>query len=183
MGSMSTANAQVLTRAYDSRGNLTDIYVPEIRTTITYGSAPGFGGTGPYPTQVVYAPGTAEARTWTYDWDYESGALNSKTDADNGVTASFTFDALGRPTVVNEGNIRKTVTMYDDDDLLVKTVSDLHGFRDGLLQSITRHDERGRPVRTRVSDGTPLGIGPTATDGINVRTRYRVVPGVGLFRG
>jgi len=81
---------------------------------------------------------------------------------------------------VNEGNLRKTVTTYSDDDLLVTTVSDLHTFDDGLLQTITRHDERGRPVRTRVSDGTPLGTAPTATDGINVTIRYTVVPGVGL---
>src|SRR5205823_3263825 len=62
-GSLSVSNSQVLNRAYDTAGNLTDIYAPEIRTKISYGSILGASGPGPYPTSVQYAYGTIYQRT------------------------------------------------------------------------------------------------------------------------
>ncbi len=89
LGTLSAANAQVLTRGYDSVGNLNEIYAPEIRTTVTYDSLPGVSGPGPYPTRVVYAAGTTLARTWSYDWDDASGWLNSSTDVDNNIETEY----------------------------------------------------------------------------------------------
>ena len=169
---LSAANAQVLTRAHDSRGNLTEIYAPDVHTRITYGSAPNVTGPGPYPTQVVYAPGMPEARTWTYVWDYGAGVLDSSRDHDNGVTTAYAYDALGRSTEVNEAGMRKTVTTYYDDTRRVRTVTDLVTHGDGKLQTIAKHDMLGRVVETRVSDGAGLSTTANASDGIKVTTDY-----------
>ena len=145
------------TRAYNGQGNPEEFYAPEIRTTVTYGSLTGVAGPGPYPTRVVYAPGTAEARTWTYDWDDASGWLNSRTDEDNGLTTAYTFDPLGRPLTVEEAVVdevgeRKTVITYADDTLRVKTVRDRDAFGDGALQTITQHDALGRVTQAQTTD-------------------------------
>ncbi len=164
LGTLSAANAQVRTRAYNGQGNPTQFYAPEIRTTVTYGSLPGVAGPGPYPTRVVYAPGTADARTWTYDWDDASGWLNSRTDEDNGLTTAYTFDALGRPLTVNEAGERKTVIAYADDALRVTTLRDRDAFGDGALQTITQHDALGRVTQAQTTD--------TASTWITAVTRY-----------
>ena len=173
-GTLSAANAQVLTRGYDSVGNLIEIGAPgiigapEIHTTIHYDSLPGVSGPGPYPTRVVYAPGTALARTWSYDWDDASGWLKSSTDVDNALTTEYTYDALGRPRTVTEAGERKTAIAYDDRNRRVTTSSDLFTLGDGKLQTIAQHDMLGRVVETRVSDGPSL----STSDGIEVTTDY-----------
>jgi len=40
LGNLTTSNSQVLTRAYNGFGSLTDIYSPEVRTHVTYGPHP-----------------------------------------------------------------------------------------------------------------------------------------------
>ena len=169
---LSATSAQVLTRSYDSRGNVTEIQAPDVHTRINYGSAPNVTGPGPYPTQVVYAPGMPEARTWTYVWDYGAGVLDSSRDHDNGVTTAYAYDALGRSTEVNEAGLRKTVTTYYDDTRRVRTVTDLVTHGDGKLQTIAKHDMLGRVIETRVSDGAGLSTTANASDGIKVTTRY-----------
>ena len=172
VGTLSAVNAQVLTRAYDARGNLTEIYAPDIRTTIAYASLTGVTGPGPYPTRVTYAAGTTVARIWNYVWDKRSGQLQSSTDAGNNVATAYTYDALGRPKTVTEAGMRKTAITYFDDTRRVKTVRDLGALGDGKLQSIATYDELGRVVETRVSDGTTLNSSSTASDGIKVTTSY-----------
>ena len=122
LGALSAANSQVRIRAYDDRGNLTEIYAPDIRTTIAYASLPGVTGPGPYPTRVTYAAGTTLARTWDYVWDKRSGQLLSATDAGNNVATTYTYDALGRPKTVTEAGLRKTAITYYDDTRRVRTV-------------------------------------------------------------
>ena len=168
LGTLSAANAQVRTRAYNARGNLNQIYAPDVRTTIAYASLPGVTGPGPYPTQVTYAPGTTAARIWNYVWDKRSGRLRSSTDADNNIATAYTYDALGRPKTVTEAGLRKTVLTYFNDTLRVKTVSDLAALGDGKLQTIASYDMLGRIIETRTSDGEPL----TSSNGIKVTTHY-----------
>ena len=174
LGTLSASNAQVLTRGYDSRGNLNQIGAPgivdapEIHTTIDYDSLPGVDGPGPYPTRVVYAPGTTLARTWSYDWDDASGWLKSSTDVDNALTTDYTYDALGRPKTVTEAGERTTAIAYDDRNQRVTTSSDLFTLGDGKLQTIAQHDMLGRVVETRVSDGDTL----STSNGIEVTTDY-----------
>ena len=172
VGGLSTANARVLTRAYNSRGAVTEIYAPDIRTSIVYGSVTGVNRPGPYPTQVTYAPGTTLARVWNYVWNYPAGVLTSSSDRDNSVTTTYVYDAVGRTTEVNEAGLRKTVTTYYDQTRRVRTVSDLATFGDTKLQTITKHDMLGRVIETRVSDGAVLGTTASATDGIRVTTNY-----------
>ncbi len=174
LGTLSAANAQVLTRGYDSVGNLIEIGAPgiigapEIHTTIHYDSLPGVDGPGPYPTRVVYAPGMALARTWSYDWDDASGWLKSSTDVDNALTTEYSYDALGRPLTVKEAGERTTAIVYDDRNRRVTTSSDLLTLGDGKLQTIAQHDMLGRVIETRVSDGDAL----STSNGIVTTTRY-----------
>ena len=170
LGTLSAANAQVLTRGYDTVGNLTQIYAPDIRTSIDYGSLPGVTGPGPYPTQVTYAAGTSLARTWDYVWHNRSGQLLSKTDVDNNIATTYTYDALGRPLTVKEAGERTTAIAYDDRNRRVTTSSDLFTLGDGKLQTIAQHDMLGRVIETRVSDGA--GLTTTGSDGIKVTTDY-----------
>ena len=172
LGALSAANSQVRIRAYDDRGNLTEIYAPDIRTTIAYASLPGVTGPGPYPTRVTYAAGTTLARTWDYVWDKRSGQLLSATDAGNNVATTYTYDALGRPKTVTEAGLRKTAITYYDDTRRVRTVTDLFTLGDGKLQTIAKHDMLGRVVEVRASDGAALNTSATASDGIKVATRY-----------
>ena len=117
---------------------------------------------------MVYAPGTAEARTRSYDWDDASGWLKSSTDVDNALTTEYTYDALGRPLTVTEAGERKTAIDYDDRNRRVTTSSDLFTLGDGKLQTIAQHDMLGRVIETRVSDGDTL----STSNGIEVTTDY-----------
>ena len=164
LGTLSPANARVVTRAYDTKGNLTDIYAPDIRTHITYDAQKN------YPIRVEYGYRTASERTWTYAWNTAAGTLTSKTDLDNAVSTAYAYDAVARPTSVTEANLRKTVTTYYDDTRRVRTVTDLEAFGDGKLQTETRYDQLGRVVRLRSSDGPDLDS--AGTNGIHVETQY-----------
>ena len=65
-----------------------------------------------------------EGRKTTYNFHFGSGTLTSRTDADNSITASYTYDNLGRTTNVTQtaGAItRSTATVYDDKALTIKT--------------------------------------------------------------
>ena len=172
LGNLSATNSQVVTKTYNGLGQLTEIDGDAVNTEITYGTIPGGSGPGPYPTQVVYAPGTGIARTFSYAWDYETGFLDTETDEDNDVDTEYTYDGLGRILTVEEDGLRSTETSYDDDDLLVRVESDLLTSGDGKLQSVTHYDELGRVVLTRVTDGAALSTSPTATDGVRVQTTY-----------
>ena len=159
LGSLSAANSQVLIRSYDGYGNITDFYEPEIRTHITY------DGTGSVPTRVDYAYQTAQQRSWLYDWNVPSGTLNSKTDLDNNIVTTFTYDPVGRPITTVEAALRKTETLYDDSNLTVTVKKDLNALGDGELQLSTQYDQLGRPVLTRSTE-------PGNADGIKVKTAY-----------
>ena len=172
LGSLSATNSQVITTTYNGLGQVTEIDGDAVNTEIAYGTIPGGSGPGPYPTQVVYAPGTAIARTFSYVWDYGTGFLDTETDEDNDIDTEYTYDGLGRILTVGEDGVRSTETSYDDDDRLVRVESDLLTLGDGKLQSVTHYDPLGRVVLTRVTDGAALSTSPTATDGIKVSTTY-----------
>ncbi len=63
-----STNAVIFQRVYDPYGNLTEVYEPEVRTTLTYGTTcNGLGSL--YPTQIQQAPTLPEQRTFTYAWN------------------------------------------------------------------------------------------------------------------
>lgn len=155
--SLNSSNAQIVTREYDDPfGNLTDIYEPSnnvaIRTHIEYDSSHSF------PMKVEYAKGSTEQRTWTYSWNTTAGILNSKTDADNNLTAAYTYDIVGRPKLVIEAGQRQSETTIcpgpectSDTVLSVLVKNDLASSADGKLRTRTEYDILGRPtlVKTR----------------------------------
>ena len=171
LGMLTTSNAQVLSRDYNAQGNLVDIFAPDVPVHFTYDTY------GNYPVQIKYGYNTSEERTWTYSWDDRTGVLNSKTDADNNITTSYTYDLVGRPLTANEAGMRRTQTTYDDQNQQVIVKRDLAAFTDGKLQTITQYDQLGRVRKVRTSDGVPLSTNPTAQDGIKVATTYRMGSG------
>jgi len=175
LGNLTTSNSQVLTRAYNGFGSLTDIYSPEVRTHVTYGPHPSDpDNPGPYPTGIDYAYGSPFQRSWTYSWgNYYRGALASKTDDNNNLTTSYGFDALNRSTDVDEAGIRKTHATYDDVNRMVTVSKDLRTYGDGDLESITSYDMLGRVTQVQTSDGVTL----SGSNGINVETSYANVSG------
>jgi RHS repeat-associated protein len=173
-GQFSTANAVILTRSYDSFGNLTEVFEPEVRTTLTYGTV--CGAPSLYPTQIQQAPGLAEQRTTIYSWHCGTGLLASQTDLENGFTIAYLYDRLGRRTEANEGNLRASTTAYDDGSRKVTAKADLRAFRAGELQTVTHYDQLGRVRLVRRSDGAPLSD-TSETDGIKVQTVRRVASG------
>jgi RHS repeat-associated protein len=177
LGNLSSASARVIMRTYNSLGQVTEVDGGTVNTEITYGTIPTGSGPGPYPTLVEYAPGTGIARTFSFDWDYGTGFLDAETDDDNSIETAYTYDALGRTLTVDEDGVRQTETVYDDEDRLVITKSDLAAYQDGKLQSAVHYDQLGRVIRTRVTDGSALSTSPSATDGINVQTIYTTVSG------
>ena len=159
LGMLSSANSQILTRSYDGYGNITDFFEPEIRTHITY------DGTGSVPVQVDYAYQTSQQRSWQYNWNVSSGTLTSKTDLDNNITTSYSYDTVGRPLIVSEAGTRKTETVYDDANLRITVRKDLNSYGDGKLQVTTQYDQLGRSVLARSSE-------PGNADGIKTKSAY-----------
>jgi len=159
LGALSASNSQVLTRSYDGYGNITDYYEPEIRTHITY------DGTGSVPARVDYAYQTAQQRSWGYSWNVAAGTLNSKTDLDNNITTTYTYDSVGRLRITDEAGLRKTETVYDDANLLVTVKKDLNAYGDAKLQAATQYDQLGRSLLSRITE-------PGNADGIKVKSSY-----------
>ena len=158
-GALSASNSQVLTRAYDGFGNITDFNEPEIRTHITY------DGTGSQPTRVDFAYQTPQQRSWEYHWNISAGTLDWKKDLDNNATTSYSYDTVGRLRIAREAELRKTEIIYDDENLQVTVKKDLNTYGDGKLQVSTQYDQLGRSVLTRSTE-------PGNPDGIKVKSAY-----------
>jgi hypothetical protein len=77
-----------------------------------------------------------------------SGALMSRTDADNSVTEIYGYDRLGRTTSVvqsiNTVANRNTTYSYDDTNLTVTARGDKRQYNDQLLSTTTHYDALGR---------------------------------------
>jgi RHS repeat-associated protein len=158
LGGLTSSNSQVLTRTYDARGNLTDVYEPEVRTHTTYDS---FGNV----SQVYKGYGSAAQRATQFSWNSTGVALISKTDVDNNNQITYTYDNIGRQRSADEGGLRKSVTTYEDANRTVGVANDLRAYMDGKLQSITSYDQLGRVVLQQRNDG------------IKVQTSYVNQPG------
>jgi RHS repeat-associated protein len=169
--SLSSSNAQVLTRTYDAYGNVTNITGPgNIQTHITY-AAQGNISAGTVVTRVDAAYGTPEQRSVQYTWNTNGTAVAEKKDLDNNITTTFTYDVVGRQLTAIEGGFRKVETIYKDDLLTVTTKRDLFSLGDGKLQTRETYDQLGRVKLMQTSDGPPLQS-PPSTDAIKVSTTY-----------
>ena len=191
---LTSANSITVSHTYDSHGNrLTTTDGRGTVTRRTYGAIAGSGSPAIsklYPTRVVEASGTGVARTMTYGYDFETGAVTSARDADNGVSTLTELDAVGRPIVVKEAAGKtgesQTKTWYCDRKRRLVVRSDLSGRAgSGQLATVTDYDRLGRVRLTRSYEGDapamPSGSPASGhcsaydseTKGIKVKTVYR----------
>ncbi len=180
-GKASNSNSRITSWTWDPtyRGNLVSEVDPNGNTTsYTY------DGNHLYLQQKVEAYGTAYARTFTYKWDQNLGLITSKMDVDNGVTTSYSYDAIGRQTqMIEASNVsalaRQTNTTYFDAARQVVVQRDQVSAGDsagtGGLTTATNYDELYRVTLTQEMESpTPLVKNPLpTTNGIKVQTRYR----------
>ena len=194
-GRLTASNSFSISHTYDTHGNrLTTTDGRGNVTRWTYGAIRGGSVPRPglYPTQVVEGSGTGVARTTTYGYDFNTGAVTSARDADNGVTTRTELDAVGRPIVVKEASgtteERQTKSWYCDEKRRLIVRSDLSGSAgSGQLATVTDYDQAGRVRLTRSYEGDqptiPSGSPTTGhcraydseTAGIKVETHYRYV--------
>jgi RHS repeat-associated protein len=149
LGGLLSSNSQVLSRAYDSYGNLTDIYEPEVRTHTTYDSLGNV-------IQINQGYQSSAQRTTEYSWYNNGVALNTKKDYDNNFTTSYQYDNIGRQILVNEGGLRKTITSYNDIDRTVSVSSSLRNYENTVLQTISSYDQLGRLILKQQNDGVKM---------------------------
>jgi RHS repeat-associated protein len=146
LGGLLSSNSQVLSRTFDSYGNLTDIYEPEVRTHTTYDSIGNV-------VQIDQGYQSSAQRTTEYSWYNNGVALNTQKDYDNNFTTRYQYDNIGRQILVNEGGLRKTITSYNDIDRTVSVSSSLRNYDNTVLQTITSYDQLGRAILKQQNDG------------------------------
>ncbi len=186
-------------QAYDTHGNLTQ--TTEVRgndargnavgdkvVKLTYGTiagCPDGSASSLYPTKREEAYNETEERTTSYAYDCASGLLTSRKDDDNKVTTSYDYDDLGRPTEVGEKalqededenveevNLRKTQTAYDDRERRVYEQRDRATYNDAALAVASRYDPLGR-LWLEQTNGAGKVSASSETSGIQVRRAYR----------
>ena len=156
-----------LDQTTDAKGNT---------TTYTWGDI-GNGTTGMYPTTIVVASNAPSIqRTTNKQYDFYTGLVTQVKDVDNNITAKTTYDALGRPTLVQEafGTAveKRTATEYSDSlrRVMVRADKDVTG--DGKLISIQHYDQLGRGRLSRTLEDAATQDPYNEQHGIKVQTRY-----------
>jgi len=176
MAQLNSGNAVVLNFGPYTNGNIQASYDGNgIQTEYVYDS------NNVYLTAIYQAYGKSLQRATSYSFDSSTGLLNSKTDY-NGLTTSYTYDNLERPTVVQEsgasGLLRKTTTSYEDINRRVVTYDDRATPGDQQLISVVDYDQLGRQRLTRQLESTSQGVDDDTT-GIKTQTRYMYANGSG----
>ncbi|HEU4767882.1 MAG TPA: hypothetical protein VFS77_10920, partial [Pyrinomonadaceae bacterium] len=174
---LTAGNSLIVTTAYNQYGMPTLITDARgLKTQTTYGEVAD-DVSDLYPTQIKIAYQTAEVRTETREYDFETGLVTKVTDADNDVSTSTTYDALGRPTLVraaeDEDEETRIAYEYSDVQRRVITRSDLVATGDGKLVSIQHYDQLGRIRLSRQLEDAASQNATDETTGIKVQTRYR----------
>jgi RHS repeat-associated protein len=166
---LTAGNSVVFSRDYDSRGNVTDIFEPDVRTHIEYDN-------GTVPKYTYYAYQTPSQRRTEYVWSPNGAVIIAETDLDNNTTTAYAYDNLGRQKTVLEAMLRRSAMIYDDVNRRVTTLRDLGAMGDGKLQTVSHYDVLGRMKLSQQSDGTSLA---SAADGIKVVTIHLQPAGSG----
>jgi YD repeat-containing protein len=132
---LSPTNSQQLQYGYDTYGNITEKYAPEIRTHLTYNNG--------MLTSIIEGyqnPTYSHETTITY----RNGMLKEQvTDVMRGTATKYEYDSIGRVKKVEEidtkltaftsddETIRRTTTEYDDINNKITTISDIIQLGDG----------------------------------------------------
>lgn len=145
-------------------------------TTYTWGDI-GNGTTGLYPTTIVAANNVPSIkRTTNKQYDFYTGLVTQVTDIENNVTAKTTYDALGRPTLVQEAYgtaiEKRTATEYSDSLRRVVVRADKDTIGDGKLISIQHYDQLGRGRLSRTLEDAATQDPYNEQHGIKAQTRY-----------
>ena len=172
---LSSGNSISVLHQYDVYGNPTlSTDARGFQTQITYGPVAGFSNL--YPTQVKTAYQTSVERTENREYDFYTGLTTRVTDADNNVSTSTSYDAVGRPTLVRgaENKIEETrvATEYSASSRRVIVRADLNTMGDEKSVTIQHYDQLGR---IRLGRQLEDAVSQSATDetaGIKVQTRY-----------
>ncbi len=151
---MTAGNASVVHRTFDSYGNVTEVGDANGNfTDFTYDA------NNLYPITEVDAHKTPVQRTFQYSWDYNVGVVTSKTDQDNSITTTYSYDPQGRQTQVVEDSVglqRQTNTTYNDAALQVIVKRDQVKSGDGVLVSTTTYDQLYRPTLAQDASGSKV---------------------------
>jgi hypothetical protein len=152
-----------------------------VQTRFTYGVVGSASNL--YVTEIETAYGTPVERTGSREYDLTSGLVTKTTDVDNHVSTKITYDAIGRPTLVQAAfetaEETRTATEYFDEERKVVTRSDLKVMGDGKLVTVRCYDPLGRLMLTEQPEGEgqqfqPNVLGP---GWIKTQTRYRYAAG------
>jgi RHS repeat-associated protein len=137
---------------YLSNGNM-------LTATDASGSTPGVVTTFSYDANQLYPTGgsispmssatSAPTLTTSMVVDFNSGLVTSTKDVNNNLTASYQYDNLGRPTLIDQlpsqsAMERTSATSYDDVGLSVTTYQDQYAKNDRVLSATTYYDPLGR---------------------------------------
>jgi len=173
---LSEGNSISVTHQYDPYGNRTQTTdANSITTWFVYGQINGHENL--YVTETKVAADTPVQQWTTQSYDFNTGLVTQSTDVDNNVTTRTTYDAFGRPTLVEEadgiaGVEKHTATEYSDTERRVIVRSDLNTTGDGKLISIQHYDQLGRICLTRrLESGNPAEA-TDKTKGVKIQTRY-----------
>jgi RHS repeat-associated protein len=174
---LSATNSISVSHQYDVYGNRTlTTDANGVQTQFVYGLVGGFSNL--YPTQINAAYTKTVQRTTNLAYDFYAGLVTLSTDADNNVSTATSYDALGRPTLVQAADGRaeetQTFTTYSDAGryVIIRSDKDLAG--DRKLVSIRHFDQLGRIRLTRQLEDATTQSATDETTGIKVQTRYRI---------
>jgi YD repeat-containing protein len=172
---LAPGNSISVTHQYDAYGNRTlTTDARGYQTQFIYDPINGFSSL--YPTQTKTALGTSVQRHSTQQYDFYTGSVTQSTDVDNNVITQTSYDAFGRPTLVQEAfgttKERRTATEYSDTSRRVITRTDLNATADGKLVSIQHYDQLGRIRLSRTLEDSATQDPYNEQHGIKVQTRY-----------
>ena len=178
---LNEGNAVMRKYEYSPRGNLKrEIDARNLETTHDYGFIAGCppGGSA-YADLYKTAShqgrdGASALLNWSYGYNCHSGKLISSTDP-NSLVMGYSYDNYGRPTVIIDGNYRKTVHTYNDAMLWITTQKDVETFGDLRNVSVLHYDSLGRIRLARQLEASVADPAAAAADeslGIRTDTKY-----------
>jgi YD repeat-containing protein len=170
-GTLDSGSSNVSEFTYDTYGNLLTTKDARLSQT-TY----SYDGNSLYLTGIVRNSnglGGTRSLSTNASFDFSSGLLPSKTDADNSIATAYAYDPWSRLLSVTEAGLRVTTTSYDDVKRRVVVVeSDPTGLGDEMLVNVTDYDQLGRVSLTRQIENPATQSSTDDTAGIKVQTRY-----------
>jgi RHS repeat-associated protein len=171
---LTTGNAILTSHQYDSYGNRTQTTDPNGNV-----SKISYDGNSLYPATRYDAFGSTVQRQFNLAYHFATGLLTQSVDADNTITTNFSYDYLGRPTLVQEAygvsEQRNTETDYQDDLRRVITRQGPLPSTTAKLVTVKHYDPLGRIRLTQRLENNLSESETSDTTGRKAQARYRFV--------